>query len=62
MLSRAAEKPVSGWGRYMERAEATARMISMGQRMAVLPGTTAQSEWDVGHAGHCRKRCRRTDR
>ena len=44
MLSRAAENLL--WlGRYMERAEATARMISMGQRMAMLPGTSAQSEW-----------------
>ncbi len=44
MLSRAAEN-LFWLGRYMERAEATARMISMGQRMAMLPGTTAQSEW-----------------
>jgi uncharacterized alpha-E superfamily protein len=44
MLSRAAEN-LFWLGRYMERAEATARMISMGQRMAMLPGTSAQSEW-----------------
>ncbi|MCY6381128.1 alpha-E domain-containing protein [Hoeflea prorocentri] len=44
MLSRAAES-LFWLGRYMERAEATARMISMGQRMAMLPGTQGQSEW-----------------
>lgn len=44
MLSRAAEN-LFWLGRYMERAEATARMISMGQRMAMLPGTQGQSEW-----------------
>ena len=44
MLSRAGEN-LFWLGRYMERAEATARMISMGQRMAMLPGSTAQSEW-----------------
>ncbi|MEX3008518.1 alpha-E domain-containing protein [Hoeflea sp. TYP-13] len=44
MLSRVAESMF--WlGRYMERAEATARMISMGQRMAMLPGTQGRSEW-----------------
>jgi len=44
MLSRAAEN-LFWLGRYMERAEATARMISMGQRMAMLPGTRGRSEW-----------------
>lgn len=44
MLSRAAEN-LFWLGRYMERAEATARMISMGQRMAMLPGPPTQSEW-----------------
>lgn len=44
MLSRAAEN-LFWLGRYMERAEATARMISMGQRMAMLPGTQGRSEW-----------------
>lgn len=44
MLSRAAEN-LFWLGRYMERAEATARMISMGQRMATLPGSMGQSEW-----------------
>lgn len=44
MLSRAAEN-LFWLGRYMERAEATARLISMGQRMAMLPGKNAQSEW-----------------
>ncbi len=44
MLSRVAQNMF--WlGRYIERAEATARMISMGQRMAMLPGTHGQSEW-----------------
>ncbi|MEM6462177.1 MAG: alpha-E domain-containing protein [Pseudomonadota bacterium] len=44
MLSRAAEN-LFWLGRYMERAEATARMISMGQRMAMLPGTQGRTEW-----------------
>ena len=44
MLSRAAAN-LFWLGRYMERAEATARMISMGQRMAMLPGTQGRSEW-----------------
>lgn len=44
MLSRAAAN-LFWLGRFMERAEATARMISMGQRMSMLPGSPAQSEW-----------------
>jgi uncharacterized alpha-E superfamily protein len=44
MLSRAAEN-LFWLGRYMERAESTARMIAMGQRMAMLPGTPGRSEW-----------------
>lgn len=44
MLSRAAAN-LFWLGRYMERAEATARMISMGQRMSMLPGSPTQSEW-----------------
>lgn len=44
MLSRAAEN-LFWLGRYMERAEATARMISMGQRMSMLPGSPVNSEW-----------------
>ncbi len=44
MLSRAAEN-LFWLGRYMERAEATARMISMGQRMSMLPGAPDRSEW-----------------
>lgn len=44
MLSRAAAN-LFWLGRYMERAEATARMISMGQRMSMLPGSPKHSEW-----------------
>src|SRR3546814_10788111 len=31
--------------RYMERAEATARLLTMGQRMAILPGAHHRDEW-----------------
>ncbi|MDF2372785.1 MAG: alpha-E domain-containing protein [Rhizobiaceae bacterium] len=44
MLSRAAAN-LFWLGRFIERAESTARMISMGQRMAMLPSTQGQSEW-----------------
>ncbi|GKX32615.1 MAG: hypothetical protein MnENMB40S_02330 [Rhizobiaceae bacterium MnEN-MB40S] len=44
MLSRAAEN-LFWLGRYMERAESTARIIAMGQRMAMLPGSPGRSEW-----------------
>ena len=37
MLSRTAEN-LFWMGRYMERADATARLIEMGYRMAMLPG------------------------
>ena len=37
MLSRTAEN-LFWMARYMERAEATARLLTMGQRMAILPG------------------------
>jgi uncharacterized alpha-E superfamily protein len=32
-------------GRYMERADATARLIEMGYRMAMLPGSNEMEEW-----------------
>lgn len=44
MLSRTAEN-LFWMGRYMERAEATARLIEMGQRMAMLPGSYSDEEW-----------------
>ena len=44
MLSRTAEN-LFWMARYMERAEATARLITMGQRMAILPGATLRDEW-----------------
>lgn len=42
MLSRTAEN-LFWMGRYIERADATARLIEMGRRMAMLPG--ASGEW-----------------
>ncbi len=44
MLSRTAES-LFWMGRYMERADATARLIEMGHRMAMLPGSNEQEEW-----------------
>ena len=44
MLSRTAEN-MFWMGRYMERADATARLIEMGYRMAMLPGSNEQEEW-----------------
>lgn len=44
MLSRTAEN-LFWLARYMERAEATARLITMGQRMAILPGAHERDEW-----------------
>jgi thioredoxin reductase (NADPH) len=44
MLSRTAES-LFWMGRYMERADATARLIEMGYRMAMLPGSNEQEEW-----------------
>ena len=44
MLSRTAEN-LFWMARYMERAEATARLITMGQRMAILPGAHHRDEW-----------------
>lgn len=44
MLSRSAEN-LYWMSRYMERAGATARIIEMGQRMAMLPRAYSQEEW-----------------
>ena len=53
MLSRTAES-LYWLGRYMERAEATARLIEMGHRMAMLPGSYSDQEWrSVGAASGC---------
>lgn len=44
MLSRTAEH-LFWMGRYMERADCTARLIEMGTRMAMLPGAREHDEW-----------------
>jgi uncharacterized alpha-E superfamily protein len=44
MLSRTAAN-LFWMARYLERAESTARLLTMGQRMAVLPGSTYRDEW-----------------
>lgn len=44
MLSRTAEN-LFWMARYMERAESTARLLTMGQRMAILPGAHHRDEW-----------------
>jgi uncharacterized alpha-E superfamily protein len=44
MLSRTAEN-LFWMARYMERAESTARLVTMGQRMAILPGAVMRDEW-----------------
>ncbi|MEL6768014.1 MAG: alpha-E domain-containing protein [Pseudomonadota bacterium] len=44
MLSRTAES-LYWTARYMERAECTARLIEMGHRMAMLPGSYSDREW-----------------
>ncbi len=44
MLSRTAES-LYWMARYMERAESTARLLTMGQRMAILPGAHHRDEW-----------------
>jgi uncharacterized alpha-E superfamily protein len=44
MLSRTAEN-LFWMARYIERAESTARLITMGQRMAVLPASGFRDEW-----------------
>ncbi|MCF8708214.1 alpha-E domain-containing protein [Rhizorhapis sp. SPR117] len=44
MLSRTADN-IYWMARYMERAESTARLLTMGQRMAILPGSLHRDEW-----------------
>jgi uncharacterized alpha-E superfamily protein len=44
MLSRTAEN-IFWMARYIERAESTARLIQMGQRMMILPGPIHREEW-----------------
>jgi len=44
MLSRTAEN-LFWMARYMERAESTARLLTMGQRMAILPSAAMRDEW-----------------
>ncbi len=44
MLSRTAEN-LFWMSRYLERAESTARLLTMGQRMAVLPSSIQRDEW-----------------
>ncbi|BAV64079.1 alpha-E domain-containing protein [Sphingobium cloacae] len=53
MLSRTAEN-LFWMARYMERAEATARLLTMGQRMTILPGAHHRDEWrSVVRAAGC---------
>lgn len=44
MLSRTAQN-LFWMGRYIERADATARLIEMGRAMAMLPGSNESEEW-----------------
>jgi len=44
MLSRTAEN-LYWMSRYIERAESVARLMEMGQRMAMLPGAGERDEW-----------------
>jgi len=44
MLSRTAGN-IFWMARYIERAESTARLIQMGQRMTILPGPIHREEW-----------------
>jgi len=44
MLSRTADN-LFWLARHLERAESTTRLITMGQRMAVLPGSAHRDEW-----------------
>jgi uncharacterized alpha-E superfamily protein len=44
VLSRTANS-IFWMSRYLERAESTARVIQMGQRMAILPGPIHREEW-----------------
>jgi uncharacterized alpha-E superfamily protein len=56
MLSRTAEN-LYWMARYMERAESTARLLTMGQRMAILPGAHHRDEWrSVVRAAGCEER------
>lgn len=53
LLSRTAEN-LYWLGRYVERAESTARLIEMGYRMAMLPGSVTRDEWrSVAAAAGC---------
>jgi uncharacterized alpha-E superfamily protein len=44
MLSRTAQN-LFWMGRYIERADATARLLEMGRHMALLPGSRVVEEW-----------------
>ena len=44
MLSRTAAN-LYWTGRYVERADATARLLAMGERMTMLPGAAARGDW-----------------
>ncbi len=53
LLSRTAEN-LYWLGRYVERADSTARLIEMGHRMAMLPGSFTRNEWrSVAAASGC---------
>ena len=53
LLSRTAES-LYWLSRYVERADSTARLIEMGNRMAMLPGAFGQNEWrSVARASGC---------
>lgn len=53
LLSRTAES-LYWLSRYVERADSTARLIEMGNRMAMLPGAYSQNEWrSVARASGC---------
>ncbi len=53
LLSRTAEN-LFWLGRYVERAGSTARLIEMGNRMAMLPGSYTSEEWrSVAQASGC---------
>lgn len=45
MLSRTAAN-LYWTGRYVERADATARLLDMGARMTMLPGAAARGDWE----------------
>ncbi len=53
LLARTAEN-LFWLGRYVERADSTARLIEMGYRMAMLPGSFSRDEWrSVAAAAGC---------